>query len=310
MSTLKTNKIENVAGTAGYDIGTSLSFRNKFINGDMSIWQRGITFNVTTSGEYTADRWLVRGSSIVGGTVNVSQSNVNGVDNHMKIDHVGGTSNGYVAQKIEGKGLLGKTVTYSCEVFIDSVADFALRRIIRENGVNTSDLITTKTKVSTTGAWVKLTFTVDLPDSTTGTVANDDNMGIYLQYYGNGVDAVGTNSIRLRKVQIEEGSIATPFEQRGISLEELMCKRYYESLGHLKHSLPGNNTVTTVQFSMMPRVTKRTTGTLTIDSITLLNATNLISLGGGPNVYTVEWTLDATTNQCYALFSAYVNAEL
>lgn len=228
-----TGNLEAPSMSIGGDYLSPFGFKNKFINGGFNVWQRGASFNITASGEYTADRWLVRGALVVGGTVNASFNHTFGVDSHIKIDHVGGTSNGYIGQKIEGKKLLGETVTYSCEVFVDNVCDFALRRITIENAVSTSDLITAKTSVIA-GSWVKLEFTATIADAITSTLNESDNLGIYLQYYGNGVDAVGTNSIRVRKVQIEVGTVATPFEQRPLGLEFSLCQRYYQVVGKMQ----------------------------------------------------------------------------
>ena len=337
MSTIKANKLQNVAGTTGYDIGASFSNRNKFINGGMRIWQRGTSFSITSSGDYTADRWLVRGSSLVGGSVDVNKSGFvldGGYSPHLSIAHVSATSNGYFAQKVEGKALSGKTVTYSAEVYINSTTDIALRVIVKDGGATTSDVITTKTKVSIVGQWVPITFTTTLYSSLLTTETSTDTYQFYLQYYGDGVDAVGTNTIRFRNIQLEEGIVVTPFEQTPVGHELSLCKHYYQRVQLSSYSqlgiLRGDNTgggtgfILKQEVDQVLRIVPVTTleGTLSLrvqrhDGVSA-DATNFAVGGQGTIGYKITGTASNVANnilsicQTQAIASAviHLNAEL
>ena len=65
--------------------------------------------------------------------------------------------------------------------------------------------------------------------------------------------------ITATKIQLEEGSIATPFEQRPIGLEMSLCERYYEHVTGV--------TLTTLYSTFMMRQTKRAVPTLSLVSI-------------------------------------------
>lgn len=65
--------------------------------------------------------------------------------------------------------------------------------------------------------------------------------------------------IAATNVQLEEGSIATPFEQRPIGLEMSLCERYYEHVTGVA--------LTTTHSTFMMRQTKRVVPTLLLVSI-------------------------------------------
>ena len=52
------------------------SFRNRIINGDFKIWQRGTSFSLTGNRSYTADR-MVASSQYTDGTISVAKSTMN-----------------------------------------------------------------------------------------------------------------------------------------------------------------------------------------------------------------------------------------
>ena len=78
--------------------------------------------------------------------------------------------------------------------------------------------------LSLTTTWQKFTKTFTL-DSISGKTLVAGNY-LDLQF---GSVATSTFTIDIAQVQVESGSIATPFEQRPIQVEEAMCQRYYET---------------------------------------------------------------------------------
>ena len=208
---------ENVATTSNL-----VGFKNYIINGGFDVWQRGITFNGTS--EYTADRWKAHIAGSVG-TKNRSTNVPTGYKYALSLAMTGSASFTQIGQHIEFvnfKGLRGKTATLSFWVKANNTNISSMTYRIRYS-TNLEDeailftgstLVSGSKTVSTT--WQKHTASFDVPTGTTsmsiefvtGAVSNGDI------FYITGV-------------QLEEGSVATPFEQRPIGLELSLCQRYY-----------------------------------------------------------------------------------
>lgn len=107
-------------------------------------------------------------------------------------------------------------------------------------------------------------------------------------------------------VQLEEGNIATPFEQRPVGLELSLCQRYYET-GSFKHwtisSGSGQALGSTLKYSALKRVNP-TISSFNIDTVNcsgvFINESNLSSLityttssVGGLVTFSYTWTASA-----------------
>ena len=204
----------NVSGYSG--------FKNYIINGGFDIWQRG-TNPITISGEtFNADRWLGWHSS--GGTISPSSGAIGFASSVL----VSGASAGgaFVNQKIEAintinlgiEGNTKTTISFYCKA---DVAGSNIKVEIRiPNAQDSWTGYTTPKSVivgTTSTDWTKYTVTFDL-DFVYWT-------GIALVI--NGVS--GVTNFYVCGVQLEKGSVATPFEQRPIGLELSLCQRYYEA---------------------------------------------------------------------------------
>ncbi len=69
-------------------------------------------------------------------------------------------------------------------------------------------------------------------------------------------------------VQLETGTVATPFERRGYGQEYELCKRYYEILSISNDFVPTNSTACrkTYFFSVTKRVAPTMSGTVTVST--------------------------------------------
>lgn len=269
MSTLKLSNIVSQQGTGNVavSLGTNdqvtfthavsqpggFSFRNKIINGNFDIWQRSGT--QTSSGYGSVDRWecLNVGSTktVTRQSFTLGQTDVPGEPTyfmrHVVTSSAGASNYVLVRNKIESvRTLAGKTATLSFWAKADSTKNIAIEfqqsfgtggspsTAIAEIGVN---------KLQLTSSWAKFTFTVNIPSISGKTLGSDNNdwIGIYFWFdagssFNSRTDSLGQQSgtFDISEVQLEEGSVATPFEERPLGTELSLCQRYYhESLNIL-----------------------------------------------------------------------------
>ena len=221
-SSSNTNLVMTSGGnvTVGGTMAMSSSFmRNRIINGAMGIWQRGTSFSVTSgTTAYTADRFY---AISVGGTTSVSQvSGTGGFQNALRLTGGSGVTNAYLGQKIESVNafdLAGGSVT----VQIRAAASTSRTLSWVARYPNTTDnyaavTLITSGSVSLTTTQTVFTFTFSVPAAAT--------TGLEL-YFDTGSFTSGT--IDITGVQLEVGSVATPFEREIYSTTLAKCQRYY-----------------------------------------------------------------------------------
>lgn len=222
---------ENVATTSNL-----VGFKNYIINGGFDIWQRDTSFS--GSSEYTADRWKAQINGDVG-TKNRSTNVPNGYKYSLNLSMTGSASFTQIGQHIEFvnfKGLRGKTATLSFWVKANntniSAATYRIRYStnIEDETIlfSGSTLVSGSKTVSTT--WQQHTASFVVPTGTTSMTVE----------FSTGAVSNG-DIFYITGVQLEEGSVATPFEQRPIGLELSLCHRYYRPGIELTYI--GNTTV-------------------------------------------------------------------
>jgi hypothetical protein len=253
----------SVQSTAGY-----VPFRNRMINGDCRIDQRnnGAVFNSLNG--YSLDRWFVdNNTNTVGLTTQRSSVAPSGFINSLAHTVTGtgaspaaGNRNRF-GQRIEGFNVadLGwgtasaQPITLSFWVRSSLTGTFSGG--FSNNAVNRSYVFTYA--VSAANTWEYKTITI--AGDTSGTWLTDNSVGININFdIGSGSNFVTTagawgagdffkssgsvsfiaNSgatFQITGVQLEKGSVATPFEVRPIGTELALCQRYMYSL------TPGTN---------------------------------------------------------------------
>jgi hypothetical protein len=249
-----------------YDTGTPLGFRNRIINGDMRIDQRNAGASVTlTASSYTLDRW--RGTTSVSSKYSIQQ-NAGSVTppvsftNYLGVTSLSAYSVGSgeaftLLQRVEGFNCSdlnwgsanAKTVTLSFQVYSSLTGTFG--GSLQNSAANRSYPFTYT--VSSANTWTTVSVTV--PGDTSGTWLTDNGTGIVLFFsLGTGstlsgtagswaganylsatgaVSVVGTDgaTFYITGVQLEAGSVATPFERRPYSTELQLAQRYFEVFG-------------------------------------------------------------------------------
>ena len=197
--------------------GQLAGLRNKVINGDFTVWQRGTSFG--TGNIYTADRWAAAGAA--GQTVNqVADHPINGSSGYcIEVVNTGGFQ--WIYQRIESinlRDLVGKTVTASCWVKNVAAGGGANLSVVRANALDnwTADTFVTGSAGTAATSWTQLTCSFTF----TAAMANGLELRISTSAAG------GAATVRVAAVQLEVGSAATSLESRPYGLELVLCQRY------------------------------------------------------------------------------------
>lgn len=229
-----------------------ITYKNKIINGNFDFWQRGTSLGSGTGVRFLADRWLNESD---GSTYTVSQQSFTlgqtSVPNEPSFFHrtvvtsVAGAGNrAFFYQRIESvRTLAGKTATLSFWAKADSNKNIAIEfnqsfgTVI--TGGSSGLLGIGVTTCSLTSSWQKFTVIVNIPSivgKTLGTSGNDFLSFTFWFDAGSSFNS-RTNSLGqqsgtfdIAQVQLEEGSVATPFEVRPQGLELSLCQRYYQTI--------------------------------------------------------------------------------
>lgn len=260
-STVTVGDLGEVAGVVSMNGGQLAGLRNKIINGKMEIAQRGTSFVSPASNTYNLDRWVL---GIAGtGVVTVSQQadvpSSNEFQSSLRVAvttadaSIAATDLLLVTQRVEGynaRDLIGRTFTLSfwvrssktgihCVAFRNGGAD---RSYVLEYTVNVANtweqksvtvsggLITAGTWDWTSGVGVSVLFAA-AAGSTFQTTAGAWQTGNF-QATANQVNCLDTigNIFAITGVQLEVGSVATPFEHRPYGMELTLAQRYYQRI--------------------------------------------------------------------------------
>ncbi len=298
--------ISSTAGITLNKISGNPNFRNIVINGDMQIAQRSTSVaSITTSGNYTVDRWHI---ALVGlGTWTMSQSTDTptgqGFASSLKLDCTTADVSPaagdifFIQQKIEGQNLqylkkgTANAVSLTASFWVKSTktGTFIVEFYDYDNGRTISKSYT----VNTTNTWEKKTITFE--GDTTGAFGNDNGQSANLIFwlgagtnYTSGTlattwgspvaanEAAGqvncadstSNDFLITGVQLEAGTSATDFEFLPIDVDLQRCLRYYQFFsGTMRFS--DSNSSDNQRYLNVPRpVVMRATPSESFDTIT------------------------------------------
>lgn len=256
-----------VSGTAINDTGGTsfLRRRNVIINGNPIIWQRGPTGNVTNDSKFGADRWKLGNGSTTsvlqmsqsGEVPTAAQSGVYGYESSIMIlvdtadAALAAGEYATIRQIVEGyniRRLWGKNITLSFWVRSPTAGVYCVS--LTNSGSDRTYLA--EYTIDLANTWEFKSITIPMQDVAAGGTwdfQNGAGLGVSFclgtgatyqgvagwqagNYFGtaNQVNfiATGAAEFRISLIQLEEGSIATPFELRDFSEELAMCQRYYE----------------------------------------------------------------------------------
>ena len=343
------SKAADLARTASAS-ETALGNRNVVINGAMQVAQRATSVaSITADGYYTLDRWKSR--IITMGTWTQSQSTDvptgAGFATSLKMDCTTADASPAAGDNvrffygIEGQDL--QQLKYGTADAEQLTLSFWVKAT--KTGVNVVTLfqddgtksISGTYTIETTNTWEYKTLT--FVGNTADVIANDNTRGLLcIWQLGAGSDrtsgtlrttwtayavadeAVGqvnnadstSNDWYITGVQLEVGTVATPFEHRSYGQELALCQRYFQKLfnnvtsEHVSSGFSASTTksITTLVFNRMRAIptVATTTPTLftTIDGITHdSSATAFLNIGG--NSVRIDSTTTGLTAKSGAL---------
>lgn len=274
--------------------GGALGHRNKIINGKMEIAQRGTSFAAIASGAYSLDRWGFGNTSTAVATIS-HQSDVpsnNEFQNSLRVaittadTSITASDLMHVWQRVEGynaRDLIGRTFTLSfwvrssktgthCVALRNSVADRSYIAEYTISAANTWEYkaITVIGGLITAGAWNWTTGNgLDVGwvlaagsnfQTTTGAWQTGNFLATANQV--NCLDAIG-NIFAITGVQLEVGSVATPFEHRPYGAELALCQRYYQRVCSFYAGTPSTTDIyISASYSMYCPMRAAPTGTI------------------------------------------------
>lgn len=344
--TLDASTNATVAGTLA--MGHSFK-RNKIINGNMLIDQRnaGASVSFTAGGQYFVDRWC--GSASAGSKMTAQQSSTapTGFTTSLLVTSstawtVGATDYTTLNQYIEGFNIAdlnwgtanAKTITVSFWVRCSLTGTFGA---LISNGTNSGTATRTYPftyTISSANTWTYITVT--LAGDTTGTWGSTNSGGVTIQFsMAAGSSVVGTPNTwagtlywgatgqtnilatngatwYVTGVQLETGSIATPYERQIYSDQLAQCQRYcfkgtLYDLGRATDSTYPSNLL------LLP-VTMRST-----PSFTAANGSYTVNAGSSgtpgylfssPNTVFLYNSASNWTATAFVQFTGFVTAEL
>ena len=234
--------IQTVSQAFSNEGAGGFTFRNRVINGDMRIDQRNngsaLAAGLTAAGAYTLDRWAsFTGTGSLWQMQRVSTGNLD-FPFAMRIQRIAGqtsTSAVYVAQIVETLntyGLAGQTVTLSFYITAGSNysggSSFGFQLL---NGTGSDEGMSSMNSGTWTGAvypGITLTPTTTRTRITFTTTLGASVREVAVRFYWAGSGTAGANDfVDITGVQLEVGSVTTPFEHRPYGTELALCQRYF-----------------------------------------------------------------------------------
>ena len=243
---------------------------NYIINGAFDIWQRGTSFSNPANATFQADRFLFRQNGS-GATRTITQQAFTPADLSVlgfgeapyffRIDTTvaptGQTSLQLETTIEDVRTLAGQTAVWSFWAKADQDITFdAQARQRFGSGGSAGDVAFATVSGTITTSWQRFTATSAVPSITGKTIGTGSHVRWQVVFTG----AYNTTStIDIWGVQLEAGSVATPFRRHAPSLqgELAACARYYEriALGRVSATTSGNSTVMSLPYMTRKRST-------------------------------------------------------
>ena len=316
--------------------------RNRIINGDMRIDQRnsGASVAINNSASYIVDRWSSNTTGGAGtGTATVQRvadapvgfsSSLRYTVTNAKTPAAGDVF--LIQQLIEGQNIIDfaygtespKTVTLSFWVKSSLTGTFS-GSLQSLNSISTYRTYLFNYTVNSTNTWQYVTVTA--PGDTVQVPTQNNTVGYQINFdLGTGstfrtstlnswvtgnfvasssaLNLISTNgaTFQLTGVQLEAGSVATPFERRSYGAELALCQRYYEKSFNVEVAPANGGTatsfVTEEGFSAAVSTNRLGSGTVVRFAVTKRASPTITKIGNSSGQW--RWIAPAGTAHTYS----------
>jgi hypothetical protein len=299
--------------TSVWNIGFGQAGKNKIINGDFSIAQRGTSITMAQNG-YNLDRWTASvGTAFPTGTVTQQTmpagNTIAGYEfsNFARINPTvaNGCTSYQFTQKVEDVRVfagVAATVSFWAKADASCTATIDINQNFGSGGSATVTAMAAQ-NIALTTAWTRFTFTATFPSISGKTIGTGSSVDVRFTI-PTSAGVIRLGSYDFAGVQLEYGSKATPFQEAGggsPQAELALCQRYYyrQTSASNYTYFGGGFAASTTQAKWLAKlpVTMRTS-----PSFSISNATNL-NIGAVASQSVTTITLDQANPDSVGLFA-------
>ena len=252
-------------------VAPDIGRKNLIINGAMQVAQRGTVTGITSSSYGGADRFELSIASAGTWTMSQSTTAPEGFANSLKLDCTASTASPTILQllhRFEGQNLqhlkkgTANALPLTLSFWIRSNKTGNIQVNIRDT--DNDRMISSVITISSANTFEQKTITID--GDTTGSLDNDNSTSFSVEWFFDGSSTytsgttptawearnnadrgVGTtialadstdNELYITGVQLEVGTVSTPFEHRSYGEELALCRRYFAKATLSRANIP------------------------------------------------------------------------
>ena len=328
-----------------YPTAGPLSNRNVIVNGSMRVSQRTTSSSTILGNGYRAlDRFKteIAGYTSATGTISQSSESPPGFNNSFRVnitsaESIAAGDLASIRYRIEGQDCQqfaygtsnAKTLTLSFWVRSSITGTYAISLYQSDDARNVGLTYT----VDTADTWEHKSLII--PPDTTGVIDDDNGEGLQIAWNlsvgsnykgtdnttwgaysnarwatGHTVDLFGaTSNFYLTGVQLETGSVATPFEHRSYGDEIARCQRYYEENKNTQYTATGYH-ISFIRSGMQFQVQKRGTPDVTVTNAQNSAGTSISLTVSNANTMGFNFAMNSAAESYGVRFNYTADAEL